>query len=79
MESKKLHKLGRFPKLHAAGRAAGKTFSKCAPLVHPLKGYRWGTGQKRCPARAWRANVPPLGAFGAGAPTAPIGSLGSYL
>ena len=24
-------------------------------LVHPLKGHRWGTGQKRCPARARRA------------------------
>ena len=23
--------------------------------VHPLKGHRWGTGQKRCPARARRA------------------------
>ena len=28
-------------------------------LVHPLKGHRWGTGQKRCPARARRANAPP--------------------
>ena len=25
--------------------------AKCAPLVHPLKGHRWGTGQKSCPAR----------------------------
>ena len=73
VESKKLHKLGKFPKLRAAGRAAEKAFSKCAPLVHPLKGYRWGTGQKTCLARA---NVPPL-AKGAGAPTAP--TLGSYL
>ena len=30
-------------------------------LVHPLKGHRWGTGQKRCPARARRTNVPPVG------------------
>ena len=29
------------------------------PLAHPLKGHRWGTGPKRCPARARRANVPP--------------------
>jgi hypothetical protein len=28
-------------------------------LVHPLKGHQWGTGQKRCPARARRTNVPP--------------------
>ena len=28
--------------------------------VHPLKGHRWGTGQKRCPARARRANAPPI-------------------
>ena len=27
--------------------------------VHPLKGHRWGTGQKRCLARARRANAPP--------------------
>ena len=27
VESEKLHKLGRFPKLRAAGRAAGKAFS----------------------------------------------------
>ena len=26
-------------------------------LVHPLKGHRWGMGQKRCPARARRANA----------------------
>ena len=29
-------------------------------LVHPLKGHRWGTGQKRCPLRARRTNAPPL-------------------
>ena len=28
-------------------------------FVHPLKGHRWGMGQKRCPARAQRANAPP--------------------
>ena len=28
--------------------------------VHPLKGHQWGTGKKRCPARARRANAPPL-------------------
>ena len=28
--------------------------------MRPLKGHRWGTAHKRCPARAWRANVPPL-------------------
>ena len=34
VESKKLHKLGRFPKLHAAG-AAGKAFSMyCFCLCH---------------------------------------------
>ena len=32
-------------------------------LVHPLKGRRWGTGQKRCPARARRTNVPPFLGF----------------
>ena len=26
--------------------------------VHPLKGHLWDTGQKRCPARARRANAP---------------------
>ena len=26
--------------------------------VHPLKGHQWGTGQKRCSARARRANAP---------------------
>ena len=24
-------------------------------VVHPLKGHRWGTGKKKCPARARRA------------------------
>ena len=28
--------------------------NKCAPLMHPPKGYQWGTGQKRCPARLAR-------------------------
>ena len=26
--------------------------NKCAPLMHPLKGYQWGTAKKRCPVRA---------------------------
>ena len=28
--------------------------------VHPLKRHRWGTGQKRCLARAQLANAPPV-------------------
>ena len=35
-------------------------------LVHPLKGHRWGTGQKRCPARTRRANAPPNAPSGGG-------------
>ena len=33
-------------------------------LVHPLKGHRSGMGQKRCPARARRANAPPCRGVG---------------
>ena len=44
---------------HATKRGF-KDCPKCAPLAHPLKGHRWGTGPKRCPARARRANVPPM-------------------
>ena len=49
--------------LNSTGRLGPKRFKdcpKCAPLAHPLKGHRWGTGPKRCPARARRANVPPM-------------------
>ena len=46
------HDAPSIPKLHCA---------KCAPLVHPPEGHWWGTtGHKRCPARAWCANVPAL-------------------
>ena len=46
--------------MHHATKRGFKDCPKCAPLAHPLKGHRWGTGPKRCPARARRANVPPL-------------------
>ena len=46
--------------MHHATRRGFKDCPKCAPLAHPLKGHRWGTGPKRCPARARRANVPPI-------------------
>ena len=46
--------------MHHATKRGFKDCPKCAPLAHPLKGQRWGTGPKRCPARARRANVPPL-------------------
>ena len=45
--------------MHHATKRGFKDCRKCAPLAHPLKGHRWGTGPKRCPARARRANVPP--------------------
>ena len=45
--------------MHHATKRGFKDCPKCAPLAHPLKGHRWGTGPKRCPARARRANVPP--------------------
>ena len=45
--------------MHHATNRGFKDCPKCAPLAHPLKGHRWGTGPKRCPARARRANVPP--------------------
>ena len=45
--------------LNSTGRL-GLHCATCAPLVQPLKGHRWGTGPKRCPARARRTNVPPL-------------------
>ena len=43
--------------MHHATKRGFKDCPKCAPLAHPLKGHRWGTGPKRCPARARRANV----------------------
>ena len=46
--------------MHHATKRGFKDCPKCAPLAHPLKGHRWGTGPKKCPARARRANVPPL-------------------
>ena len=45
--------------MHHATKRGFKDCPKCAPLAHPLKGHRWGTGPKRCPARARRANIPP--------------------
>ena len=38
--------------MHHATKRGFKDCPKCAPLAHPLKGHRWGTGPKRCPARA---------------------------
>ena len=49
--------------MHHVTKRGFKDCPKCAPLAHPLKGHRWGTGPKRCPARARRANVPPWSAF----------------
>ena len=49
--------------MHHATKRGFKDCPKCAPLAHPLKGHRWGTGPKRCPARARRANVPPMTHF----------------
>ena len=45
--------------MHHATKRGLKDCPKCGPLAHPLKGHRWGTGPKRCLARARRANVPP--------------------
>ena len=49
--------------MHHATKRGFKDCPKCAPLAHPLKGHRWGTGPKRCQTRARRANVPPIGKF----------------
>ena len=74
-----MHPLGCYKRLiQATGeKPMAPTAPLSAPLMHPLKGYRWGTGQKTCPVHTYHANVPPLGAFGAGAHTARIGCLGS--
>ena len=53
------------------GGAVGTMRKVCAPPKRPPVGH----GSKKIPG----ANAPPLGAFGARAPMAPIGSLGSYL
>ena len=38
-------------KYGALVRPDAQTVAKCAPLVHPLTGHRWGMGQKSCPTR----------------------------
>ena len=53
--------------MHHATKRGFKDCPKCAPLAHPLKGHWWGTGPKRCPARARRANVPPVAGHRLGA------------
>ena len=66
VESKKLHKLGRFPKLRAAGPAAGaagKAFSQ-----------RWSGARRR--AMGWRALV--LVSSASGARVIILGSSGAW-
>ena len=47
--------------MHEATKRGFKDCPKCAPLAYPLNGHRWGTGPKKCPARARRTKVPPWG------------------